>query len=526
MVGLQWSKEGLQLSLRIQPAGLVIAVVYAVACWGARKFSLDQFYLPAGVRVAALMVCPPRLWPYLLLGEYAYFAQMRIPMIGRYGLAWVVLGSVLLMPAVAMIVHLHRRMMAGTSVIWLLSVGASAAIVVTAINLTGSHLLWPVPPAIPVTSSAARMILGDFIAILTLALPALLWTRRRSEPEWSRRFVVPTLAAIALTLLLGISSIVTPPETDGAKASVLLLMALPAIALTCMHGWRGAAIGVPLLNLIIHITTPSTGLPESFDAQTFATQQSMAVVSIALLALGSSISHYRQQYRIREQAEKAALALARTSQISSEIILRERALHLQSIGEGMDVSLSQVVTWLQAHGHHDTAAALLHTSARHSRQFREQASMLYPTALEQLGLYLALQTGGLRESWERSDRMAQPRLAGDPCRLSVDVQLAAYRTLSDAVSLLLGHETGQLRVHVRCGRVRQQRGIVIVVALLDSDRQLSQATAALARERLAARALAYGGAVRCRHNRVSVLLTETALPASRWSDALLRTGAA
>jgi len=174
MVGLQWSKEGLQLSLRIQPAGLVIAVVYAVACWGARKFSLDQFYLPAGVRVAALLVCPPRLWPYLLLGEYAYFAQMRVPMIGRYGLAWVVLGSALLMPAVAMIVHLHRRMMAGTSVIWLLSVAASAAIVVTAINLTGSHLLWPVPPAIPVTSSAGRMILGDFIAILTLALPALL----------------------------------------------------------------------------------------------------------------------------------------------------------------------------------------------------------------------------------------------------------------------------------------------------------------------------------------------------------------
>ncbi len=43
--------------------------------------SLDQFYLPAGVRVAAVLLFPPRWWPYLLLGEYAYFAKMRVPMI-------------------------------------------------------------------------------------------------------------------------------------------------------------------------------------------------------------------------------------------------------------------------------------------------------------------------------------------------------------------------------------------------------------------------------------------------------------
>lgn len=87
-----WWKDGLQLSLRIRPVGLVLAVVYAFACWGTRKLSLDQFYLPAGVRVAALLLCPPRLWPYLFLGEYAYFAQMRYPMVEKYGLAWVILA--------------------------------------------------------------------------------------------------------------------------------------------------------------------------------------------------------------------------------------------------------------------------------------------------------------------------------------------------------------------------------------------------------------------------------------------------
>ena len=519
----EWWKDGFELNLCIRPAGIALAFLYAIACWGARKLSLDQFYLPAGIRVAALLICPPRLWIYLLLGEYAYFAQMRVPMIGKYGLIWVVLGSIFLMPAVALIVRLHRRMMAGATDIWLLSVATAAATVATLINITASHLLWPTPPSIPPLSSAARMFLGDFVAILTLALPALLWTRRRSEPEWSRRFVVPTLAAVALTLLLGLSSIATAPETAGAKASVLLLMALPAIALTCMHGWRGAAIGVPLLNLIIHITTPSSGRPESFDAETFATQQSMAVLSIALLALGSSISYYRQQYRTRTLGEEAARTLARTSQISTEMNLRKHALHLREIGDGMDASLSEVMTWLQAHGHHDTATDLLRASAKHSRQFREQTSMLYPISLEQLGLYLTMQTGGLRQAWEETHRVTSPRLAGNPCQLSVELQLAAYRTLSDAVSLVLRQETGQLRIQTRCGRVRQQRGIVIVVALLDRGRTLSRATTELAREQLTARALAYGGTVQCRHNRVRVLLRDASISVPQWSETPLRT---
>ena len=65
---MQWWKDGLLVRIRVSPEGLVLALVYAVTCWGARKLSLDQFFLPAGVRVASLLLCPPRLWPYLLIG--------------------------------------------------------------------------------------------------------------------------------------------------------------------------------------------------------------------------------------------------------------------------------------------------------------------------------------------------------------------------------------------------------------------------------------------------------------------------
>ncbi|MFX5611042.1 hypothetical protein ABTD85_21685, partial [Acinetobacter baumannii] len=75
---------------------------------GSRQFSLDQFFLPAGIRAAALLIVPTRLWPYLLLGEYAYFATLRIPMIDTYGLDWVILASTLLMPMAMLVVYLHR----------------------------------------------------------------------------------------------------------------------------------------------------------------------------------------------------------------------------------------------------------------------------------------------------------------------------------------------------------------------------------------------------------------------------------
>lgn len=514
---LDWWRNGLQLNLRIRPAGFAVALVYAFACWGARQISLDQFYLPAGVRVAALLLCPARLWPYLILGEYAYFAQMRYPMIDKYGLAWVVIASACMMPAVALVVRLHRRMMTAQTEVWLLSVAATAALVATVLKLGLSHLLWPTPPSLPILSSAARFALGDYIGILTLAPLALLWTKRGARYDWQAWRGLPTIIALSFLLVLAIVTRLAAADGDVTKTSLQLMMALPVVALTCMHGWRGAAVGVPLLNLIISATTPSTGLPGSFDAPTFATQQIIALAGTALLALGAQISHYFHQYARRDQDGKRALTLSRTAHIASEMDLRERALGLRKIADGLDVSIQETVELLRRHGHHEPAERLLRASAAHSRQFREQTSMVYPTALEQVGLYLALQVSGAREAWDATDRVSRPRLGGDPCRLSVGLQLATYRTLTDAVSILLKNEYGQIQVRARCGQVQQHRGILVTVGLLDVNRTLSPATMALVTERLAARALAYGGTVTCHRNRIRMLLVDAPAPAARQS---------
>ncbi len=175
----------------------------------------------------------------------------------------------------------------------------------------------------------------------------------------------------------------------------------------------------------------------------------------------------------------------------------------------MDSSLGEMVSWLKAQGHHAVANSLQHASSVHSRLFREQASLVYPTGLEQVGLYIALRVGGACENWDNSHRVIPPRLEGNPCLLTVDLQLAIYRSLIEAVSLLLELESGQVSVRARSGQAGDRRGIVVVVGLLDRSCTLSSGTVQQATERLAGRIMAYGGTVHCRGNRLRLVLHES-----------------
>lgn len=126
-----------------------------------------------------------------------------------------------------------------------------------------------------------------------------------------------------------------------------------------------------------------------------------------------------------------------------------------------------------------------------------------------MGLYLALQAGGVSEPWESTGRVAAPRLTGDPCRLPLALQLAAYRTVTETVYLLLNNETSLLRIMARCGRRKGVDGILLVVQLVEPGQRLSDETRALAVETLAGRTLAYGGTLRCRKDRVRMLFVDT-----------------
>ncbi len=467
--------------------------------------------MPAGLRVAALLLTPPRLWPYLLLGEYAYLAHIRYPLVETLGLPWVILASLFLLPLVALVVRVHAASMRSQQIYWLLSLAACSAILIAIVRLSTMHLLWPIPPEESLLSSLGRHVLGEYIGILTIAPLALLWLKRRDPPIGARALRIPSIASVLAVVALGSVSGFIPLELTSIKTSIQLTMVAPVIALTCMHGWRGAAVGVPLLNLAIHLTTPSTGLSGSFDPSTFKTQQVIAATGTGLLALGSRISHLYYEHLQKRSSDRAkALSLTRSAQMAGEMDLRARALDIRNLGDNFDQALSDMADWLRHSGHEELATSLLGTTVLHSRKFREQVSMVYPTSLEHVGLYLALQIGGISEAWSDTHRLTLRRLGGDPCCLSMGLQLATYRTLTEAVSLLIQNEAGQVEVRARCGCIQKTRGILVSVSLLDMGQNLSAGTVAQATKRLAGRAIVYGGTVQCRRNRIRILLVEDA----------------
>lgn len=505
---MRWTQDGFPVNICIRPVGLLLAIAYGLAYWSSRQISHDPFFLPAGIRVAALLLCPPRLWPYLLLGEIAQFWWQRHPFIDRYGIMWMTLAPVFLLPAVSLVVHLHRRLIEQRADVWLFSVAAASSVATTVINLSVSALLWPDALQTSLAAKAERYIVGDFIGILTVAPLALLWVRRHVEAEWTSRFLAPAMLGLTAMAVLGFSASWATDSAGNLKQYLQIAMVVPAIVMTRMLGWRGAALSVPLLGLVIGLSLPcAPGAPA--DPATLMTAQIILVVGISLLALGASISGYYERLTSKESAEKFAVRHARGSHMSGELGLRERAIDINRIGDRIDAHLSETADWLKRQGHARVAEALIDTSVVYSRKFREQASMVYPTALEHLGLYLALQVSGISEAWADTDRIVPPRLVGDPCGLSVGLQLAAYRTLTEAVSLILQNEPGQARVHARCGYLPKARGMLIKVELLDRNQTLSTSTVALALERLTGRTLAYGGSLRCRRNRICMLFTES-----------------
>ncbi len=505
---MRWTREGFPVNICIRPAGLLLAVAYGLAYWSSRQISHDPFFLPAGIRVAALLLCPPRLWPYLLLGEIGQFWWQRHSFIDRYGIMWMTLAPVFLLPAVSLVAHLHRRLIEQRADVWLFSVAAASSAVTTVINLSVSALLWPDALQTPLAAKAERYIVGDFIGILTAAPLALLWVRRHVVAEWTSCFLAPAMLGLTAMAVLGFSASWATDSAGNLKQYLQIAMVVPAIVMTRMLGWRGAALSVPLLGLVIGLSLPcAPGAPA--DPATLMTAQIILVVGISLLALGASISGHYERLISKESAEKFAVKHARGSHLSGELGLRERAIDINRIGDRIDAHLSDTADWLKRQGHARVAETLIDTSAVYSRKFREQASMVYPTALEHLGLYLAIQVSGISEAWADTDRIAPPRLVGDPCGLSVGLQLAAYRTLTEAVSLILQNEPGQARVHARCGYLPKARGMLIKVELLDRNQTLSTSTVALALERLTGRTLAYGGSLRCRRNRICMLFTES-----------------
>lgn len=174
----------------------------------------------------------------------------------------------------------------------------------------------------------------------------------------------------------------------------------------------------------------------------------------------------------------------------------------------MDRSVCDLADWLEERKYVEMARVMRRLASISSREMRDKSSLIYPTALEHVGLYLALQVGGVGQEWRNSHRVAEHQLSGDPCQLSMPLQLAAYRTITETVSLMLDKERGPVRIRARCGCTGGRRGIVVVVGLLDVSAHLTPEFRSAYMTRVAAVIATYGGRIEYQRNKVRMSLVD------------------
>ncbi|MGD6420537.1 MASE1 domain-containing protein, partial [Xanthomonas citri pv. citri] len=93
--------EGMRYATR----GLLTATAYCLAFQLAWHCSLDQWYLPAGLRIAALLFAPYRMVPWVLLGDVGALLMLRVPAIAGMGVSatWAYGSSCVLGPAISLV---------------------------------------------------------------------------------------------------------------------------------------------------------------------------------------------------------------------------------------------------------------------------------------------------------------------------------------------------------------------------------------------------------------------------------------
>ncbi|QWT19089.1 MASE1 domain-containing protein [Bacillus sp. NP157] len=253
---------------------IAVAGAYAACYELTRNVSFSHWMLPAGLRLACLLLVPRRYWIALAVGEALPIAEMAALHAQAFGVLWACVVSIppiaLCMPAMA---WLHRRyqllrddgqlnmgfILTATLVCAAINTTANAAALATVQMGDGSGA-----PAVTLPILLA-WVLGAYLGALTLT-PLILAVRERiaalpggvatwhafRQSDLVRDALMFAVPCLALLLLVANGA----GDDDGLLTWVRLGMAIPVVALTLRHGWHGAAMG----GMLASVAQASTSL--------------------------------------------------------------------------------------------------------------------------------------------------------------------------------------------------------------------------------------------------------------------------
>lgn len=504
--------------------GLAIATVYCAAFLVLWHYSYDQWYLPAGLRLAGLLLLPTRYWPYVFAGDAAALLVMRAPKAEQYSQQWAYLSPFVFMPIYSLVPYLFRRRWRDRETLmqWLPVLAVAVAVWTTVVGRATNVLLGGPAPAFTAERFFSFCI-GDILGILMFLLPCLLWDRRHHWKN-SRENIAQSLA-IATLMIVVFFAIAMVPSASGSPVRLmpLIFMMAPLVYLTALHGWYGAATGTILVNVAIALALPHIDIIGASDSLVLIAQAAFAAISSGLLVIGVRISNLFQQsgsilrdewvtLQIEREKEREAktMGAVRAMFQSFEQRFREKALLLAYARDDLDAYRNAVAQTLKDEGLYRQAMDALSSGVESARALVRHSELLYPFEIETYGLYAVLTSDAFAERWKGRARLRLVLVGRSPSRLSIPLQLAAYRAICSAMDVLAGMAPTEVTIQTRGWYRRGRRGITIFVECIPTTTVVHGSETDSLLQELEVLARAYGGTVKHRQtHRIGLLISES-----------------
>jgi hypothetical protein len=498
--------------LRGLPLGLLIVALYWPVYHELWQASMNQWFLPAGLRCAWLLFAPRRYLPYFFAGDVVALSLLRYPKLGEYGDLWIYLSPVLLAPSLGLMALAIRSTMrqrlwqAGYLPLFALLMAAWSAVTSLSIN---QMLSGPQTDPGELLATFYSYTFGHYMGALVICPLALMATTKDGWMRPRRRFLIDAVLTGALSVVL--YWLVLPDTLEVAVRQVLLtllILAVPAIFMTLGHGWRGAAIGIVSAAIATKWVGVGPQVPGYFDEKSYLTDQVMAVFGACLLVFGWLIAKQYDALRALGLSERRSLALAQSGFVAAERSLRDRLIFIAQMQARFDNYRKMLVSRLKANGHHAAAMELNAAGVEQMEWFDHHAVALYPEQIERDGLYAVLHSEAFSQFWGRNAELLH-QLRGNPKKLSLDLQLAVYRSVCNALVLLSPSEHDMCVLRARTWTSRGRQGIAIRISGPPVPSQPENDGSTLALLELEGRTRAYGGRFRVRAGRlVSIMASE------------------
>nr|WP_308005911.1 MASE1 domain-containing protein [Xanthomonas albilineans] len=485
--------------------GVFLSAAYCTSFLLAWQLSVDQWYLPAGVRAATLLFLPYRLWPYLLLGDAAALMLINVPIGHGHGTS--ILGayaiSFLMLPCVALIVHAARchieRLLDHECLLLPLALALALWSTLCSIAL---NAVFHVYTALTPIQALTRYWLGDYLGMLMFIMPVLLWLRRKEHGAANSQLLRDGILGSGAVVALFITTVMT--QDRFLHQLLMSMMVIPAIVLTLLHGWRGAAIGIVLANVAIGIMLPDEKTLAAYNADAFFVQLALAATATGMWTFGSRLSSGFERTRRLRHAREQALEFAQASYLQAERTLRRRVVEYTDITVHINKLRKDIVAYLRSKGQHTAAMEMTRTGMIQARLLDEHINALYPLGIETHGLYEILRTTTFSNLCNTEFRFS---LKGESKRLSLGLQLAAYRSVLNVIDTL--PLASRHLIKARVWRTRHHQGIVVCVLAYASPQNPAKRVVHDADWELTARLETHGGTCRRRHaHSISFLVSE------------------